>query len=64
MNTLGTLGGAVSPILTAQIATHWGWSQALDCAALVTLIVGLLWFLVNADVKVEQGLAASTSTPL
>jgi ACS family glucarate transporter-like MFS transporter len=62
MNTLGTLGGAVSPILTAYIATRWGWPQALDCAALVTLIAGLLWIFVNADENVEEGSFASRSS--
>jgi MFS transporter, ACS family, glucarate transporter len=64
MNTLGTLGGAVSPILTAHIATNWGWPQALDCAALVTLIAGPVWFLVNADENVEQRSRASRSSAL
>jgi ACS family glucarate transporter-like MFS transporter len=54
MNTLGTLGGAVSPVFTAHIATRWGWPQALDCAALVSMVAGLLWVLVRADENVEQ----------
>jgi len=54
MNTLGTLGGAISPILTAHIATRWGWPQALDFAALVSMAAGLLWALVRADENVEQ----------
>jgi ACS family glucarate transporter-like MFS transporter len=53
MNTLGTLGGAISPILTAYIATRWGWPQALDFAAIVTLTAGPLWLLVNADESIE-----------
>jgi MFS transporter, ACS family, glucarate transporter len=53
MNTLGTLGGALSPILTAYIATRWGWPQALDFAAVLTLSAGLLWMLVHADETVE-----------
>jgi ACS family glucarate transporter-like MFS transporter len=64
MNTLGTLGGAVSPILTAHIATHWGWPQALDCATLLMLIAGLLWIMVNADENVEQRSPASRPSPL
>lgn len=53
MNTFGTLGGALSPILTAYIATRWGWPQALDFAAIVTLIAGLLWLLVHADENIH-----------
>ena len=59
MNTMGTLGGAISPILTAYIATRWGWPQALDFAAIVTLTAGLLWLLVNADENVERPSKAS-----
>jgi ACS family glucarate transporter-like MFS transporter len=54
MNTLGTLGGVVSPIFTAHIATRWGWPHALDCAALASMVAGLLWVLVRADENVEQ----------
>jgi MFS transporter, ACS family, glucarate transporter len=54
MNTVGTLGGALSPVLTAYIANRWGWPQALDFAAIITLTAGFLWVLVNADENVEQ----------
>ena len=49
MNTFGNLGGWVSPILTAYIATHFGWERALDCAAAVSIASGIFWFLVRAD---------------
>src|SRR6202007_1693180 len=52
MNTFGTLGGAVSPVLTAHIATRWSWPRALDCAALASIVAGLLWILVRADESV------------
>jgi ACS family glucarate transporter-like MFS transporter len=54
MNTFGTLGGAVSPILTAYIASRWGWPQALDCAALSSVIAAVLWLGVDASENVEQ----------
>ena len=53
MNTFGTLGGAVSPILTAHIATRWGWPQALDCAALSSVIAAVLWLGVDAGEVME-----------
>jgi len=53
MNTCGNLGGWISPILTAYIATRWGWTQALDFAALVTLAAPILWIFVNADEDLE-----------
>src|SRR5258708_37049563 len=49
MNTFGNLGGWLSPILTAYIATRFGWSRALDCTAAVSIASGLFWFLVRAD---------------
>lgn len=53
MNTWGNLGGWLSPILTGYIAARVGWTQALDFAAAVTLVGGLLWTFVNADENLE-----------
>jgi ACS family glucarate transporter-like MFS transporter len=53
MNTWGNIGGWISPILTAYIATRWGWTQALDFAALITLAAPFLWIFVNADEDLE-----------
>ena len=40
----GNLGGWVSPVFTAYIATRFGWSRALDFAAVTTayIVVGAL----------------------
>ncbi|MGE5326080.1 MAG: MFS transporter, partial [Deltaproteobacteria bacterium] len=54
MNTCGNLGGFLAPILTAYIATHFGWNRALDFAALVSFMAALLWFGVNAGQSVEE----------
>jgi MFS transporter, ACS family, glucarate transporter len=54
MNMGGNLGGWTSPVLTAYIATHFGWTRALDFAGLLTLAAGALWFLVNPDQHFEQ----------
>jgi ACS family glucarate transporter-like MFS transporter len=54
MNTFGSLGGWLSPVLTAFIATRLGWSYALDFAAVVTLVSGAAWFLVRADQPLGQ----------
>jgi MFS transporter, ACS family, glucarate transporter len=53
MNMSGNLGGWLSPILTAAIATHFGWNMAFNFAGLMTLMSGLLWLLVRADETVE-----------
>jgi MFS transporter, ACS family, glucarate transporter len=53
MNTWGNFGGWISPILTAYIAVHLGWTQALDFAALITFIGGVLWIPLNADQNLE-----------
>lgn len=59
MNMSGNLGGWMSPIVTAYIATRVGWTAALDFAALVTLAAGVLWLLVRADSPLELGPDAS-----
>ena len=53
MTTFGSLGGWLSPILTAAIETRFGWTYALDFAALVTLVSGFAWFLINADQAID-----------
>jgi MFS transporter, ACS family, glucarate transporter len=53
MTTFGSLGGWVSPVVTGGIAARFGWSYALDFAALVTVTSGLAWLLVNAEKRLE-----------
>ena len=59
MNMCGNLGGWLSPIVTAYIATRLGWTHALDFAALVTLSSGVIWALVRADEPLEREPAAT-----
>jgi MFS transporter, ACS family, glucarate transporter len=47
MNTFGNLGGFLSPIVSAYIASKFGWTSALTLAALVTAGSGLCWFVVD-----------------
>jgi ACS family glucarate transporter-like MFS transporter len=54
MNTLGSLGGVASSIVTAYIAVHYQWSRALDLAALITVCSGLLFSFVNAGRTIED----------
>ena len=53
MNMCGNLGGWISPVLTAYIASRFGWTRALDFAALLTLVAGALWVMVHADESLE-----------
>ena len=47
MNTFGNLGGFFSPIVTAYIASAFGWTSALRLAACVTVVSGLSWLAVD-----------------
>jgi len=53
MVTFGSLGGWISPVITAKIATTYGWPYALDLAALVMMAGGVAWIFVNAEEFVE-----------
>jgi len=53
MNTFGNLGGWLSPILTAYIATHFGWERALAFAAVVTVVSAICWVFVDASTPIE-----------
>ena len=61
MNTGGNLGGWISPILTAYIASHFGWTRALDFAAGMTVLAGVAWLMVNADADLEARAVADFS---
>jgi len=49
MNTFGNFGGWLSPILTAYIATHFGWNIALDFAAIITIASAASWIFIDAS---------------
>jgi len=54
MNTLGSMGGAISSTVTAYVAVRYDWSHSLDLAALITVISGLLFSFVNAGRSIEE----------
>jgi len=60
MNTFGNFGGWLSPIVSAYVATRFGWNRSLDCAAVVTVASALFFLLVRADQKVDTVRHAST----
>ena len=51
--TCGNFGGWLSPIMTAFIITRFGWTQALDFAALITILSGALFIIVNPGEVIE-----------
>lgn len=62
MNTLGSVGGAISSTVTAYVAVHYGWSHALDLAAVITVCSAVLFSAVNVDKRVEEDLADGVTT--
>jgi MFS transporter, ACS family, glucarate transporter len=62
MNTFGNLGGWLSPIVTAYLATHYGWNRALGCAAAVTVASGLLFTLVDASRSLDEAAPSQAQT--
>jgi ACS family glucarate transporter-like MFS transporter len=62
MNTCANLAGGIAPISTAYIATKFGWTAALDFAALVSFCGGLIWVFVNAADSLEVGSKTQPTT--
>jgi cyanate permease len=54
MNTCANSAGGIAPVLTAYIATKFGWTRALDFAALMSFTAGLVWIFVDASNSVEK----------
>ena len=52
MNTFGNLAGAFSPVVTAYVASKFGWTSALTLAAFVTVGSGLCWLGVDTTKRV------------
>jgi MFS transporter, ACS family, glucarate transporter len=49
MNTMAQLAGACAPVLTPMIAERFGWTSALDFAALMAAGAGALWLVVRPE---------------
>ncbi|HEU0142629.1 MAG TPA: MFS transporter [Bryobacteraceae bacterium] len=49
MNTLAQFAGACAPVLTPLLAERFGWTSALDFAAGMAALAGLLWIGVRPD---------------
>jgi sugar phosphate permease len=53
MNMCANIAGGIAPISTAYIASAFGWTPALDFAALVSFSAGIIWVFVDAGAGVE-----------
>jgi ACS family glucarate transporter-like MFS transporter len=53
MNTCANSAGGIAPVLTAYIATTFGWTRALDFAALMSFTAGVIWIFVDAGKSVD-----------
>ena len=60
MATFGSLGGSASPVLTALIANKFGWTPALDFAAVVTVVSGIAWWFIDASRSIDAQLGLPT----
>jgi cyanate permease len=56
MNTCANSAGGIAPVLTAYIAASFGWTRALDFAALMSFTAGAVWIFVDAGNTVERPL--------
>jgi cyanate permease len=53
MNTCANIAGGIAPILTAHLAAAFGWTTALDVAALVSFTGAVIWLAVDASDNIE-----------
>ncbi|MBQ2113634.1 MAG: MFS transporter, partial [Selenomonadales bacterium] len=49
MNFCGNIGGVLAPIVTAYIATTYGWQSAIVATAAMTVLGIIAWFFVKPD---------------
>jgi ACS family glucarate transporter-like MFS transporter len=54
MNFCGNLFGAAAPIITAWVATKYGWQSAILVTAGVGLFGGMCWIFVKPDVQLTH----------
>ena len=54
MNTLAQFTGAAAPVVTPAIAARFGWVRALDFAAAMAALVGVLWIFVQPEKPVSR----------
>lgn len=51
MNTIGNVGGLISPVLTPMMAKELGWRGSITVACAIAAIGGLMWFAIKPPVS-------------
>jgi ACS family glucarate transporter-like MFS transporter len=54
MNFWGNIGGCIAPLLTAWIATNYGWQAAIIVTALSAVIGIIAWLFVKPDIPLQR----------
>jgi MFS transporter, ACS family, glucarate transporter len=60
MNTAAQAAGAVAPVLTPYLAQKLGWTHALDFAAGMVMLAGVLWIGVRPDRPIKGRIILSS----
>jgi ACS family glucarate transporter-like MFS transporter len=58
MNFCGNLFGATAPVITAWVATRYGWQSAILVTAAVGMLGGIFWIFVKPDVPLTHPYSA------
>jgi nitrate/nitrite transporter NarK len=64
LNMAGNLGGLLAPLLTPWVAATFGWIVALDLAACIALVGGVLWLWISPRVGMHRFQLDSSSRDL
>ncbi|HWR08298.1 MFS transporter [Sporomusa sp.] len=64
MNFWGNLGGVAAPLLTAWIATNYGWQSAITVTSAFAIIGMIAWFLVRPERPLVPKIASTPQSCL
>jgi MFS family permease len=54
MNTIGNVGGFISPVLSPIMAEQLGWSKTFAVACAIAAIGGLMWFVIRPPERPDE----------
>jgi ACS family glucarate transporter-like MFS transporter len=64
MNTGSNIGGLVSPALTPLLAEAIGWENALQVAAVLSVVAALLWLGITPETRAPDAVKRDPSAPV